>query len=343
MSVFTRKAVPTNLTPTRRTTRLAASKVQLLTGPAIGEALTDLCKTGPAFVAVPFVSVGAVRLLPLARGSVLVACINEPSARAGHVSPKDLVAMRRRGVQLFDNPKLHAKVYVFPRAAVIGSSNVSRTSRNDLEEACVLSHDPSLVRQARELVQSLAIGSPLPEQYVSGLPQREPARYPSVRSERSRATPRDAEKALFVASTVEGDYSEDEERVAVRARDEAKKRAVRRLDFYTLLWPRDPGIRVGDEILVREDDDARDVRIQPPGVVFSIKRRSSGAVMVAYAVDPGQRDRTKKRFREVVPKGAAKHILGPKNTFRKVPNAVREDLLSPWKPWRAPLRGANRS
>lgn len=337
------KVAATRAPRTQQTLRAPESKVRLLTGSEIGKTLVALCKTGPAFVAVPFVSIGAVRLLPLARGSVLVACINEPSARAGHVSPKDLIAMRRRGVQLFDNPRLHAKVYVFPRAAVIGSSNVSRTSRNDLEEACVLIQDPPLVQQARELVQSLAIGSPLPEQYVSGLPQREPAGYPSVRSERSKAEPRDAEKALFVASTVEGDYSDDEERVADRARDEAKKRATRRLDFYTLLWPRDPGIRVGDEILVREDDDTRDVRIQPPGVVFSIKRRPSGAVMVAYAVDPGQRDRTKKRFREVVPKGAAKHILGPKSTFRRVPNAVREALLSPWKPWRAPIRGTNRS
>lgn len=84
------------------------------------------------------------------------------------------------------------------------------------------------------------------------------------------------------------------------------------------------------------------ISYEPPGVVFSVKRRSTGAVMVAYAVDPGQRDRTKKRFREVVPKEAAKHILGPKSTFRKVPSTVREELLSPWKPWRAPLRGPRR-
>lgn len=328
--------------PPVRAARRQTSGTRLLTGAAIGKTLLALCRTGTAFVAVPFVSVGAVRLLPLAPGSVLVACINKASALAGHVSPKDLVAMRRRGVQLFDNPRLHAKVYAFPRAAVIGSSNVSRTSRNELEEACVLLQDPVLVRQARELVQGLAVGSPLPEQYVSSLPQREPAGHPSLRSARSNTDPRDTAKALFVASTVEGDYSEAEEQVADRAREEAKKRATRKLNFYTLLWPRDPGIRVGDELLVREDDDARDVRIQPPGVVFSVKKRPSGAVMVAYAVDPGQRDRTKKRFREVVPKDAAKHLLKPKNTFRRVPDSVREDLLSPWKPWRAPLRGQRR-
>lgn len=334
-----RKGGQTNPSKSARARSAASPGIRLLTGAAIGETLLALCKTGPAFVAVPFVSVGAVRLLPLAKGSVLVACINESSARAGHISPKDLVAMCRRGVQLFDNPKLHAKVYVFPRAAVIGSSNVSRTSRSLLEEACVLLRDPALVAQARQLVQRLAVGSVLPEQYIISLPQREPAGYPSIRASVQLGGRSRPEKSLYVASTVEGDYSGDEERIAERARSEAKKNATRRVDFYTLLWPRDPGIRVGDELLVREDDDPRDVRVQPPGVVFSVKKRASGAVMVAYAVDPEQRGRTKKRFREVVPQAAAQHILGPKNTFRKVPESVREELLSPWKPWRPPLRG----
>lgn len=321
------------------TTKRQPGQIEILTGPAIGKTLISLCKSGPAFVAVPFVSADAVRLLPLLKKSVLVACINAASARAGHVSPRDLVAMHRRGVQLFDNPHLHAKVYVFPRAAVIGSSNISKSSRYNLEEACVLIRKPDLVREARELVKRLATGSPLPEQYIASLPQREPAVYPPMRVPRS-GQPQDASrKLLYVASSVEADYTDEQARVAESAHEEAGSRATRRLNFSTLLWPRDPGIRVGDEILIREDDDPRDIRIRPPGVVFSVKRWSSGAVMVAYAVDPGQRSRTKKRFSEIVSKSVAKYVLGPKNTFRKVPDSVREEILSPWKPWPAPLRG----
>jgi len=58
-------------------------------------------------------------------------------------------------VKIFSAPHLHAKVFVFSRAAIIGSHNASRNSRDILSEAGVLTTDAEAVRIARRFIDGL--------------------------------------------------------------------------------------------------------------------------------------------------------------------------------------------
>jgi hypothetical protein len=254
--------------------------------------------------------------------------------------------MQRRGVTLVDNPQLHAKVYVFPRAAIIGSTNVSRRSFFHLREAGVLLTNPTLVRQAREFVESMADGIEVDAAVIERFPQREPKGFSlaGVTEPKSRGNRRSTSasgKSLFVASAVYTDFEPEIERLAERATAEARQRATRKVNFEEYYSPSDPGVRVGDEIIVRVDDEsARGVHIEPPGVVFAVKRSRAGGVVVIYALAPGQNRRSRERFAKAVPLDAAKWLLKPQQTFRRVPESIRQALLAPFRPWKAPLRAA---
>jgi hypothetical protein len=270
-----------------------------------------------------------------------VARIDRTAALAGQVSPKGLLQLYQAGVELYSNSALHAKVYVFPKAAVVGSANLSSSSRYRLHEACVLLRDPALVAQARAFVQVMAKESPsIGPAILEKLPEREPKGFPMVApSRRVRSSePSGGQPRLFVASTVAAEFEPELERQAQETRAEARKRSKSRLSFSTIHWPTDPKIQVGDTILVREDDDERDVRIEAPGVVFAVRQLTKGGVLVAYASDPRQQRRTSRRFKQVVGKEAAKVVLGRESTFRLVGRRHVAALLSPWKPWSAPLK-----
>jgi phosphatidylserine/phosphatidylglycerophosphate/cardiolipin synthase-like enzyme len=61
---------------------------------------------------------------------------------------------------------LHAKVFVFDQAAVVGSTNVSKHSRDNLTEAALLTTDPDAVNSARDFVNALAV-NPVDRKYLA--------------------------------------------------------------------------------------------------------------------------------------------------------------------------------
>lgn len=119
--------------------------------------ISHLCKArGPRFVAVPFIGSGAARRLPLKKGDMLVCRCDEASVKVGVVDPRELGKYLRRGVRVFAAANLHAKVFVFPRSVVVGSSNVSASSESVLIEAGIEDSSATVVSHAREFVRGLA-------------------------------------------------------------------------------------------------------------------------------------------------------------------------------------------
>lgn len=108
-----------------------------------------------SYIAVPFLGKGAAELLSVAADSVLVTRFTREAVRAAQVDPSEVVKFIRRGVSVFNQEDLHAKIYVFPRKAFVGSANASKTSQR-LVEACIETTDSDIVRQARDQVRSLA-------------------------------------------------------------------------------------------------------------------------------------------------------------------------------------------
>ena len=112
-------------------------------------------KKTPAQVAVAYFAQGAAKLLPLSKGSRLVVDASERIVKQGQTHPKDLEAMRRRGVAVYSYPGLHAKVFVLGNVAYIGSTNVSSSSAAVLKEAVLCTTDSPVISAARTFIQGL--------------------------------------------------------------------------------------------------------------------------------------------------------------------------------------------
>lgn len=111
-----------------------------------------MAKAQKGHVAVAYCSTGARRLLPLLPGSVLVVDASEAAVKSGQTDPKELAKFVRAGVEVHSAAGLHAKVFVFARTAVVGSTNASRRSAKHLQEAVLISSERHVVRQARDFV-----------------------------------------------------------------------------------------------------------------------------------------------------------------------------------------------
>lgn len=106
--------------------------------------------------AVAYIGSAGDAVLPLKRGDVLICDATATAVRQGTTSVATLRRYARRGVALYSEPGLHAKVIALPRRAFIGSANASGTSRDKKIEAVIETTDPTAVREARAFVEGLA-------------------------------------------------------------------------------------------------------------------------------------------------------------------------------------------
>src|SRR6266536_1963052 len=130
-------------------------------------------------VAVPFLGRGAARLLALQEDDILVVRFEDAVIRAGLVDPREVLGYIERGVRVFSATNLHAKVFVFGRTAVVGSSNVSVASERLLIEAVVETTAPRVVAAAGAFVQSLAGDEITPKFARAKIPLYRPPRRPA--------------------------------------------------------------------------------------------------------------------------------------------------------------------
>ena len=94
-------------------------------------------------------------LIGFRKGDVLVTDASKAAIGAGETSAKLLVRLDRRGVALFSCPGLHAKVLLLDNVAVIGSGNMSESSRSALVEAAVMTDAASIVSGVASLIEQL--------------------------------------------------------------------------------------------------------------------------------------------------------------------------------------------
>lgn len=111
--------------------------------------------SGPRYGAVAYVGSAGAELLPFGRGDVLVVNAGDHTLQSGGTSPAALRKLRKRGVELWSDSQLHAKVATTARGyAVIGSANASGNS-SLLNEAVLAENDATVRREVRAFVKSL--------------------------------------------------------------------------------------------------------------------------------------------------------------------------------------------
>jgi len=95
-------------------------------------------------------------IVQFGEGDLLVVDASDNAIKTRQTDRRVLKRAFRRGAKLFSSPGLHAKVMVFDAVVVVGSANLSHSSRNNLIEAGIVTDDPSSVAAARLFVEQLA-------------------------------------------------------------------------------------------------------------------------------------------------------------------------------------------
>lgn len=122
-----------------------------LSSPRLWTTISSLAgkAAGRNWVAVPYVGPGAANQLRLRRGDVLLSALTKQNCRTGAVCPAALRAFRDRGVRLYQQADLHAKVYLLGSTLIVTSANLSGAARDALDEAGAVSTERKCVQDAR--------------------------------------------------------------------------------------------------------------------------------------------------------------------------------------------------
>jgi hypothetical protein len=286
---------------------------------------------GQHWVAVPYVSPGAAKRLPLKRGDVLITRFDDATIMSGQTDPTEIARYIRNGVEVHNESCLHAKVYVSPKHAIICSANVSANSEDGLLEAGIEITNRRVISDARRFVQELRgniIGLAFARSKVELFRSGGQAR-------RAMALPKAlAGHALWIVHLEVRTHSEHEEAAARLAKTKAiermKDKEAFRLDDFTFSgrWP----AKVGDYV-VQTVRDGRRVHVEAPAQIIVIEpfvdsRKYSVAVVVEMRkrvrtrslgqMDAAVRPDTSERFPRV-------------HSIRRVRNdALRRSIMRQW-------------
>lgn len=85
----------------------------------------------------------------------MVVDFSERAIKSGQTNPTEVARMIRRGVEVYNKPDLHAKVFAFRKRGFIGSTNVSNSSAFGLQEAVVEIKNKRLLASMRLFVRRL--------------------------------------------------------------------------------------------------------------------------------------------------------------------------------------------
>src|SRR5688572_25554196 len=110
-------------------------------------------KNTPKFAAVAYVSKGSP--LKFGEGDVLVCDASTSAIKNGNTDARTLLTFKKNGAQIFSCANLHAKVIVCGKYAIIGSSNLSKSSDENLLEATLITNRRQIRAQVLSLIHSL--------------------------------------------------------------------------------------------------------------------------------------------------------------------------------------------
>lgn len=88
------------------------------------------------------------------KGDTIITNATPEAIRSGQTSATLLRDVAIAGANVYSLPILHAKILLTNRAVIVGSANISKSSRN-LKEAGIITSDPKILLDSRRYVESL--------------------------------------------------------------------------------------------------------------------------------------------------------------------------------------------
>lgn len=232
-------------------------------------------------VAVAYFGTGASDQLSLKKGDTLLVAMDLGNVRAGQVNPHEIQKLYDKGVSIFNLPNLHSKIYLFDKAAVITSANVSSHSANHLLEAAVLTDDKNIFANAEKFINDHCIEK-VEQDYIELCKENynPPKNFVAKRKPQAKNSFKGQLSRLWVISTKPIDFTEDD--YEVLEKDEAifeKKISNKRtFELTEIKYPiRDKfvnAVKEGDILIEIVSHKVRTHVIQPKralGVTFNRK------------------------------------------------------------------------
>lgn len=319
-------------------------RTSLLVGNDIWEVLPQIVKSAKhTDAAIAYCGQDGAKLFPLKRGDCLVVDMSLTTVKAGSTSPYEIEKLVKRGVKVFTRPNLHAKIVVADKRVVVGSANVSKNSRDILDEAAILTDDPITVKRAKEFLARLRTEPVLPEYLSKCKSAYKPPRTTGKHLSIGKRIRRVKHAKLWLVNLV--DYvSIPESEIKSFEKSEDKALALlgdaQKTVLETFHWPYKPKmadeLETGDWIIecVRHKDES--ISVHPPACLIFIDhyaRNPQGKERYLFHLESPKRGEIMdwKRFQKVLGSILGKQISQPRTMpIRNTEQA--DDLLRLWMP-----------
>lgn len=86
-------------------------------------------------------------------GDTLITDASNERIASGNASKRILSNAVKKNVEVYSLPNLHSKIFIFDDILVMGSTNISSSSRNRLHEAGIVTDDPDLIFSTKKLLE----------------------------------------------------------------------------------------------------------------------------------------------------------------------------------------------
>ena len=241
-------------------------------------------------MAVPYVGARASKQLNLRRGDILLCALTKANCRAGAVCPAELRVFQDRGVRLYQQADLHAKVYLLNRTLIVTSANLSGAARDVLDEIGVVSTDRDWVREVKAWFRARLTQPVTPEWLKECEQVYRPPRGPLL-GPKSRNGPKTPAMRVWLMNLSSIDPPADEQAIRKTGETIAKQRKTPR---STVEWLRFAG---KPQFLERLSDGDAIVQIWKDGSRSALNVYPS-ARLLHYRMSRGRRGRVAYLFIE---------------------------------------------
>ncbi|OJW82197.1 MAG: hypothetical protein BGO69_16515 [Bacteroidetes bacterium 46-16] len=93
--------------------------------------------------------------LSLSNGDTLICDVSDYAIKYKQTSAQTLQNYYKKGVKIYSNSQLHAKLLLTNSVLILGSANLSKSSANYLTEAAIITQNDSVISQARSFCYNL--------------------------------------------------------------------------------------------------------------------------------------------------------------------------------------------
>ncbi len=318
------------------------SKISFLTNEDIWETIPEMIKTSKhSDVAVAFLGIDGAKLLPLKKGDRLIVDMSPATVKAGATNPFEIEKFIKRDVKVFTRRNLHAKVILTDKSALVGSANVSKNSRDTLDEAAIFSTDALVIQRSKKFIEQICIEPVLPKYLKECKRLYRPPRFiggkklllPKKQKRASHAK-------LWIVNLVVGSVPNNEQDKYENSESKAEKRINTEFSILdNFHWPYKPKmadeLESGDWIIQCVLQEDKSILVSPPSRLIIIdhyvRNEISGKERYVFHLERHKGSQVLKwnRFRN-----EAKHILS-KDLKKPRTMAIRDtkqadELLRLW-------------